>query len=123
MSSPKNVHLLKEYIKTFIATEVVFPGIPPRKWGVEFSHSELNAIYSGLQFVIRKAHPLQDKAMIAAFEQIDESMLLDLHWFLYDYWREVVFILGLYPTLGDNCLTSYSVKQPYQGWHWYQPTH
>ncbi|QMW04532.1 hypothetical protein [Spirosoma foliorum] len=121
MSSPKNVHLVKEYIKTFIATDVVFPGTPPRKWGVEFSRSELNAIYSGLKFVIRKAHPLQDRAMISAFEEIHESVPMDLHWFLYDYWREVVFILDLYPDLGDSYPTTYSTKLPYQGWHWYQP--
>ncbi|QDK79584.1 hypothetical protein EXU85_13615 [Spirosoma sp. KCTC 42546] len=106
MASPINIHLLKEYIKTFIATEVVFPGIPPRQWGAEFSRLELNAIYSGLRFVIKKAHPLQDRAMLAAFEQIDESESLNLHWFLYDYWREVVTILGLYPNLADSYLTS-----------------
>ncbi|GAB4023878.1 hypothetical protein EXU85_13505 [Spirosoma sp. KCTC 42546] len=119
MASPINIHLLKEYIKTFIATEVVFPGIPPRQWGAEFSRSELNAIYVGLKFVIKKAHPLQDRAMIAAFEQIDESESLNLHWFLYDYWREVVIILGLYPNLGDSHPSSYSPRQPYQGWSWH----
>ncbi|MVM34119.1 hypothetical protein GO755_29065 [Spirosoma sp. HMF4905] len=121
MSSPKNVQLLKEYIKTFIATEVVFPGIPPRQWGVAFSPSELNEVYTGLKFVIRKAHPLQDSAMIAAFEQIEASKSLDLHWFLYDYWREVVVIFEFYPNLGEHYPTSYHPRQPYQGWSWQQP--
>lgn len=98
MSSPKNIHLLKEYIKTFIATEVVFPGIPPRQWGVTFSHSELAAIYNGLNVVIRKVHPLQERAMIAAFEQIDALKPMDLHWFLSDYWREIVAILSIHFT-------------------------
>ncbi|RAI74126.1 hypothetical protein HMF3257_06800 [Spirosoma telluris] len=80
---------------------------------------ELNAIYTGLNIVIRKAHPLQDRAMIADFEQIEEFKSLDLHWFLYDYWREVVFILKIYPSLGDNYQTTYSPKQPYQGWCWH----
>lgn len=119
MTSPININLLKEYIKTFIATEVVFPGVAPRQWGAEFSASELKAIYTGLKFVIRKAHPLQDRAMIAAFEQIDASESTNLHWFLYDYWREVVVILRLFPNLADNYPTSYSPKQPYQGWQWH----
>ncbi|MVM29713.1 hypothetical protein GO755_06695 [Spirosoma sp. HMF4905] len=106
MSSPKNIHLLKEYIKTLIATEVVFPGIPPRQWGSEFSQSELNAIYFGLKFVIRKAHPLQDMVMIMAFEQIEESEPLELHWFLSDHWRELSTILRLYPNLVDSYLAS-----------------
>lgn len=117
ISSPKTIHLLKEYIKTFIATEVVFPGVPPRQWGVAFSPSELNAIYAGLKFVIRKTHPLQDKAMIAAFDQIDESKALDLHWFLYDYWHEVVTILGFYPNLGNNYLSITNEKNDYTRIH------
>ncbi|GAB4020109.1 hypothetical protein EXU85_24605 [Spirosoma sp. KCTC 42546] len=117
ISSPKNIHLLKEYIKTFIATEVVFPGVLPRQWGVAFSPSELNAMYAGLKFVIRKAHPLQDKAMIAAFEQIQEAKALDLHWFLYDYWHEVVAILGFYPNLGTNYLFIMKERNEYMRTH------
>lgn len=114
MCSSKNVYLLKEYIKTFMATDVVFPGIPPRKWGVDFNRFELNAIYMGLKCVIGKAHPLQDRVMILAFERMDESEWLDLRWFLSDYWREVVFILSLFPNLGASYRTTYRAKQPYQ---------
>jgi len=117
MASPINIHLLKEYIKTSIATEVVFPFILPRQWGAEFSRSELNAIYVGLKCVIKKAHPLQDMDMIAAFEEVDASTSSNLHWFLYGYWRNVVAILQMYPNLSDTYPSSYSPKQPYQGWN------
>ncbi|MVM28856.1 hypothetical protein GO755_02340 [Spirosoma sp. HMF4905] len=106
MSAPKNIYLLKEYIKTLIATEIVFPGILPRQWGTAFSQSELNAIYFGLKFVVKKAHPLRDINMISAFEWVEESEPLGLHWFLSDYWRELVSILRLYPDWADSYLTS-----------------
>ena len=113
MTSPINIHLLKEYIKTFIATEVVFPGIPPRQWGTEFTRLELDAIYSGLRSVIKKAHPLQDRAMISAFEQTEESASTNLHWFLCDYWREVVVILRLYPNLADSLPANMNERTDY----------
>ncbi|MVM28469.1 hypothetical protein GO755_00390 [Spirosoma sp. HMF4905] len=108
MYLPKNIYLLQEYIKTFIATQVVFPGILPRQWGSQFSQLELNAIHAGLKFVVKKAHPLQDRSMILAFEQIQESESLSLHWFLCDYWRELVIILKLYPNLGDGYLAQWN---------------
>ncbi|GAB4023656.1 hypothetical protein GCM10028808_74540 [Spirosoma migulaei] len=106
MSPHKNIYLLKEYIKTFLATEIVFPGILPRQWGTDFTRSELDGIYFALKFVIHKAHPLQDRPMILAFEQMDELDNLNLHWFLSDYWRELVVILRLYPNFGDSYLAS-----------------
>ncbi|MVM40389.1 hypothetical protein GO730_26580 [Spirosoma sp. HMF3257] len=106
MVSSKNIYLLKEYIKTFLATEIVFPGILPRQWGTDFTCSELDAIYFALKFVIRKAHPLQDRSMILAFEEMEEFDDLNLHWFLSDHWRELVIILNLYPNLGDTYLAS-----------------
>ncbi|MVM38883.1 hypothetical protein GO730_17280 [Spirosoma sp. HMF3257] len=36
--------------------------------------------------------------MIAAFEQIDALKPVDLHWFLSDYWREIVAILSIHFT-------------------------
>ncbi|GAB4020154.1 hypothetical protein GCM10028808_60350 [Spirosoma migulaei] len=102
----KNIHLLQEYIKTFFATQVVFPGILPRQWGTPFSQSELSAIHFGLKFILDKAHPLQDRSMILAYDQIQETESLDLHWFLSDYWRELSILLKLYPSLGESYLAN-----------------
>ncbi|WP_460954315.1 hypothetical protein [Spirosoma litoris] len=106
MGYSHNIYLLKEYIKTFIATDFVFPGILPRQWGHEFTSSELKGIYFGLNFVLLKAHPLQDIDMIDAFNYVEESNLATLHWFLCDYWETIVVLLKFYPDLGEEYLTN-----------------
>ncbi|MVM36213.1 hypothetical protein GO755_39755 [Spirosoma sp. HMF4905] len=105
MPLQKNIYLLKEYIKTLIATEVIFPGVLPRSLGHEFSPSEHEAIYFALKFVIRKAHPHQDSDMINAFGQIDDPTT-EIHWFLSDYWRDLVALLVQYPDLADDYLSN-----------------
>ena len=102
LSSPETIYLLKEYIKTFIATEVVFPHVLPRHWGQPFSPLELEAVYAGVKFIVSKAHPLQDGDLIETFSLIDRQDSLQLNWFLAEYWREVEAILQLYPTLTDG---------------------
>lgn len=106
MTHLKNIQLLKEYIKTLIATEVVFPGILPRRWGNEFSRSELTAIYIGIKLILNMAHPLRDIDMLDAFSQIDESEPIGMHWFLCEYWEDLVPLLGLYPNSETNYLSS-----------------
>ncbi|MVM32488.1 hypothetical protein GO755_20770 [Spirosoma sp. HMF4905] len=96
--------MLKEFIKTLVATEVVFPGVLPRGLGHEFSSSEIDAIYFGLKFIIPKAHPFQNRDMIDAFEQIDDPTM-EIHWFLSDYWQTIVAILTSYPDLADDYLS------------------
>ncbi|MVM30153.1 hypothetical protein GO755_08915 [Spirosoma sp. HMF4905] len=92
-----NINLLKEYIKTLIATEVVFPGIVPRQWGNEFTRLELQVIHSTLKFVLRTANNTQNpKALIDAVRQVEKPDL-NLHWFLCDHWEAIVSILIKYP--------------------------
>ncbi|GAB4023419.1 hypothetical protein GCM10028808_73820 [Spirosoma migulaei] len=100
----KNIYLLKEYIKTLVTTEVVFPGVVPRSLEHEFSHFELEAIYFGLTFVIKKAPPNLDDEMIAAFEQIDDPQM-NIHWFLIDYWQKIVPLLAEYPDPAEEYLS------------------
>ena len=106
MNHQKNIQLLKEYIKTLLATDVIFPGIMPRRWGNEFARSELNAIYLGLSYILNKAHPLRDIDMLAAFAQIDASEPIAMHWFLCEHWEDLVPILALYPDSATNYLAS-----------------
>lgn len=106
MTYQQTIQLLKEYIKTLIATEVVFPGILPRRWGNEFSQAELMAIYLGLKLILNKAHPLRDIAMIDDFGQIEESGPIAMHWFLCEYWEDLVPLLELYPDSGTDYFPS-----------------
>ncbi|GAB4043406.1 hypothetical protein [Spirosoma litoris] len=102
MSQSKNIYLLEEYIKTLIVTEVVLPGIVPRRWGHEFCRSELKGIYGGLKFVIKRACPLLDSHMVETFEQIEESNPIAMHWFLCAYWEKLVVLLAFYTHL-EKC--------------------
>ncbi|MVM32457.1 hypothetical protein GO755_20600 [Spirosoma sp. HMF4905] len=99
MTTPSNAYLLKEYIKTLLATEVVFPGILPRRWGNEFTRAELQAIYFGLAFVIKTADPITQRTLIDDFCRV-QGPNLKLHWFLGAYWRDIVQLLKDYP---DSC--------------------
>ncbi|GAB4038871.1 hypothetical protein [Spirosoma gilvum] len=89
MFSCTNLYLLKQYIKTLVAAELDFPDVLPRHFGDEFSRSELQAIYFSLSFIIKQAHPKTNKLLITEFNELDESVLY-LHWFLCDFWRELV---------------------------------
>ena len=99
LTNTSQTTLLKEYIKTLIATEVVFPGLLPRQWGKEFSKAELQAIYLGLKFVINTANPQIRKALILEFMSVDESTL---HWFLCNFWRDIVDMMKEEPILSDH---------------------
>lgn len=98
MDNQINIDLLKEYIKTLIASEVVFPGTLPRKWGKEFTKAELEDINLGLKMILRMADPTVDKALLREFKRVDESGAY-IHWFLYNNWRKVVQLMGDYPYL------------------------
>ncbi|WP_460916055.1 hypothetical protein, partial [Spirosoma areae] len=87
-----NTDLLKEYIKTLHATEVVFPRILPRQWGNEFRQTELQAIYFGLKFVLKGANRKTQKGLIEEFTKVEEPDI-QLHWFLRDHWKEVVALM------------------------------
>ena len=97
MARQINVDLLKEYIKTLIAAEVIFPGILPRQWGNEFSRTELQAIHFTLKFVLKTADDPQTRESLAkAYKQVEEPDL-NLHWFLCDFWEDIVPLLIKYP--------------------------
>ncbi|GAB4009776.1 hypothetical protein GCM10028808_19230 [Spirosoma migulaei] len=91
-----NPDLLKEYIKTLIATDVVFPGILPRQWGNDFNRVELQVIHFTLKFILKTADPKTKKVLIEAFKKVEEHDL-SLHWFLCDFWEAIVPILIKYP--------------------------
>lgn len=91
-----NTDLLKEYIKTLIATDVVFPGIMPRQWGNEFNRMELQAIRFTLKFVLKTADPKTRNVLAEAFKKVEEHDV-SLHWFLCDFWEVIVPILLKYP--------------------------
>jgi hypothetical protein len=101
MDNQINIDLLKEYIKTLIADEVVFPGTLPRKWGKEFSKAELEDINLGLKMILKVADPGLDKALLREFKRVDESGAY-IHWFLYNNWRKVVQLMGEYPYLATR---------------------
>lgn len=101
MDNPINVDLLKEYIKTLIASEVVFPGTLPRQWGKEFSKAELKDINLGLKMILRMADPGTDKDLIREFRRVDESGTY-IHWFLCNNWRKIVQLMAEYPYLSTR---------------------
>ncbi|QMW04560.1 hypothetical protein [Spirosoma foliorum] len=88
MNSQTNTGLLKEYIKTLIATEVEFPGVLPRGWGNEFSRSELDSIHYTLSFVLTTASPQTASSLLFAFRGTNNT-----HWILCNYWPEIVPLL------------------------------
>ncbi|GAB2579507.1 hypothetical protein [Spirosoma areae] len=100
MVNPTTTDLLKEYIKTLLATEVVFPGILPRQWGHEFSQTELEAVYFGLKFVLERANRKTPKVLLEEFNKIEEANI-QLHWFLQDHWEEIVKLMAKKSTLGQ----------------------
>lgn len=101
MDNQINIDLLKEYIKTLIASEVVFPGTLPRQWGKEFTKAELEDINLGLKIILRMADPSLDKTLLQEFKRVDESGTYT-HWFLYNNWRKVVQLMGEYPYLSTH---------------------
>lgn len=92
MNRKANTTLLKEYIKTLVVTEVDFPGIQPRKWGNEFSRTELQAIHFTLKFVLKTASPKIAPILLNAFKDVDHPGM-NMHWFLCDFWPEIVPLL------------------------------
>lgn len=98
MYQQTNTDLLKEYIKTLIASEVVFPGILPRQWGREFSRMELHTIYFTLAFVVRTADPVRHELLLTEFMRIGESDH-NVHWFLCEFWRDLTPLLSQYPSM------------------------
>ncbi|MVM32199.1 hypothetical protein GO755_19280 [Spirosoma sp. HMF4905] len=101
MDNQINIDLLKEYIKTLIASEVVFPGTLPRQWGKEFTKAELEDVNIGLKMILRIADPITDKALIREFKRVDESGAY-IHWFLYNNWRKIVQLMADYPYLATR---------------------
>ncbi|GAB4038836.1 hypothetical protein [Spirosoma gilvum] len=95
MTVTTNVDLLKEYIKTLIATEIVFPGVLPRKWGTTFSSDELEAIYLCLNTIIQMADPITYAGLIEEFAQVNDKSYL--HGFLCSYWRSIVRLVNDLP--------------------------
>ncbi|GAB4025106.1 hypothetical protein [Spirosoma gilvum] len=92
MNTKTNVSLLKEYIKTLVATEVEFPGVKARSWGNEFSRTELSAIYFTLKFVLKTADPKTKAILLDAFRTVNHPGM-NMHWFLCDFWPEIVPLL------------------------------
>ncbi|WP_179950490.1 hypothetical protein [Spirosoma aerolatum] len=92
MKTKTNVSLLKEYIKTLVATEVEFPGVLPRGWGNEFTRTELSAIYFTLKFVLKSAEPKTRLILMDAFKNVNHPGM-NMHWFLCDFWSEIVPLL------------------------------
>lgn len=92
MITQTNVKLLKEYIKTLVATDVEFPGILPRSWGNEFSRTELTAIYFTLKFVIKSANPKTQVPLLMAFKNVHHPGM-NMHWFLCDFSAEIIPLL------------------------------
>lgn len=101
MANQINVDLLKEYIKTLIASEVVFPGTLPRQWGKEFSKDELEDINLGLKLILRMADPSIDKDLLREFKRVDASGTY-IHWFLCNHWRKIVQLMAEYPYLSTR---------------------
>lgn len=105
MLRQSNNYLLKEYIKTLIAEEVLLPSIQPRGWSHEFSRFELQAIYANLRFVIATANPRPRQLLLEEFSQIEDPTV-NMHWFLNHFWNEIEEMLvrptdplHLYPLL------------------------
>ena len=78
-----------------MASEIVFPGILPRKWGEEFTKLELETIYHTLKFVLWTAHPETQKELIEEFKQVKSSAYV--HWFLINFWQEIADLLAMMP--------------------------
>ncbi|MVM28522.1 hypothetical protein GO755_00660 [Spirosoma sp. HMF4905] len=95
MNTQANTNLLKEYIKTLVATEVDFPGILPRQWGNEFSRSELVAIHFTLKFVLETDKLKTGAVLLREFKNVNYTAM-NLHWFLCDFWPEIVPLLTVY---------------------------
>ena len=98
--------LLKEYIKTMVASRPIFPGILPRKWEKGFSDAELHEIYQSLKSVIKLANPYTQESLIREFESFDYSPQY-LRWYLDRFWREVVDLMTAEPTLADRYPASF----------------
>ena len=96
MATQTNVDLLKEYIKTLFASDVIFPGILPRKWGQEFSKPELTAIYLVLKFLLKTANPETHRLLINEFRRIEDPST-HLHWFLGNFWQQIIDLLNMHP--------------------------
>jgi hypothetical protein len=84
--------LLKEYIKSVVATQRIFPDIVPRPLGKNYTRSELNTIYHALKIVLETPHPAISTQLWADFKQIGSPMRY-LHWFLCRHWEALVEIL------------------------------
>ena len=95
MNTQTNVRLLKEYIKTLVATEVDFPGVLPRSWGNEFSRKELTAIYFTLKFVLQSANVKTQAPLMKAFRSVHDPGM-NMHWFLCDFSTEIIPLLTKY---------------------------
>ncbi|WP_080056325.1 hypothetical protein [Spirosoma aerolatum] len=83
------LELLKQYIKTLVANNNMFPDVFPRPYGHEFSRAELQAIYYSLFLIMNRANSETNRLMIARFQTLDEPYI-HLHWFLFDFWQELV---------------------------------
>ncbi|WP_020595794.1 hypothetical protein [Spirosoma panaciterrae] len=81
--------LLKQYIKTLVAIDNVFPDVFPRQYGHEFSRAELQAIYYSLFLLMHRANSETNQLMLARFHALNEPYI-NLHWFLFDFWQELV---------------------------------
>ncbi|MBN8824392.1 hypothetical protein [Spirosoma sp.] len=83
------VALLKQYIKTLVANDSIFPDVIPRQYGHEFSRAELQAIYYSLFLIMDRAKSESNQLLMARFKTLDEPYI-NLHWFLFDFWQELV---------------------------------
>lgn len=95
MATQPNIELLKQYIKTLIAPDAIFPGIAPRQFENEFSRTELEAIYFCLTFVVKQANPVNHQALISGFKRVHKPNLA-MHWFLRAFWRQLVSIIYIH---------------------------
>ncbi|WP_020601897.1 hypothetical protein [Spirosoma spitsbergense] len=84
--------LLKEYIKSLVATQRIFPNIIPRPFGKDYTRSELNTIYQALKTALERPHPAINKQLVLDFKKIGTPKRY-LHWFLGRHWEALVDIL------------------------------
>lgn len=84
--------LLKEYIKSLVATQRIFPNIMPRPFGKDYTRSELNTIHQALKTALETPHPAINKQLVLDFKKIGTPKRY-LHWFLGRHWEALVDIL------------------------------
>ncbi|GAB4019209.1 hypothetical protein GCM10028808_56180 [Spirosoma migulaei] len=105
MHSQPKVDLLKEYIKTHIATQIVFPGVVPRRWGQNYTSMEIACLYQHLAYVVETANLATNQRLVEEFARLDPN---HIHWFLGEFWRELVPLI-------DAC----QVGVPFSARNWY----